>query len=85
MTAIESIILEVPDPTAAHTFYEAFGVRASQTPASGFRGFTLSLVVSQPDGTIWKVATSSHRIAIGTDGGPFTDPDGFAWEAVSKP
>jgi len=191
----------VPDPDAAGAFYRsAFGlgtqvrVRASQAPTTGFRGFTLSLVVSQPstvdalvgaaldagattikpakkgifgyggtvqapDGTIWKIATSakkdtgpatrqiddivlllgcadvaatkqfyvgqgltvargfgskyveftapaghvklalykrralakdagvppegtgSHRIAITSDAGPFTDPDGFAWEA----
>ena len=25
--------------------------------------------------------TGSHRIVIGSDAGPFTDPDGFAWEA----
>ncbi len=197
--SIESVILEVPDTTAAEAFYAAFGVgaqvriRASEAPTSGFRGFTLSLVVAQPstvdsligsaldagaaalkpvrksmwgyggvvrspDGAIWKVATSSkkdtgpatrqiddtvlllgvedvkatknfyvnrgltvarsfgrkyvefacpgsqvklalygrralakdagvspdgngsHRIVIGSDAGPFTDPDGFAWE-----
>jgi len=168
----------VPDPAAAEAFYTAaFGlgdkvrVRGSQSPATGFRGFTLSLVVPQPstvdslistapDGTIWKVATSakkdtgpatraidgivlilgvadmaaskhsyaghglavaksfgskyaefdaepgaiklslykrsglakdagvtpegtgSHRLAIGSDAGPFTDPDGFTWEAA---
>ena len=202
MTSIESITLEVPDLPAADAFYTAaFGLggqvllRASEEPTSGFRGFTLSLVVSQPatvdalvgaaldagatplkpakkslwgyggvvrapDGTIWKVATSSkkdtgpatrqideivlllgaadvaaskrfyvdhglavaksfgrkyvefaapsstvklalygrhalakdagvspegsgsHRIVIGSDAGPFTDPDGFAWEAA---
>lgn len=201
-TAIESVTLEVPDPTAAGAFYAAaFGLdtqlrlRASEAPTTGFRGFTLSLVVSQPatvdgligtaleagatplkpvkkslwgyggvvrapDGTIWKVATSSkkdtgsatrqvdeivlllgvddiaaskrfyvdhglevarsfarkyvefeaasaqvklalygrralakdagvsedgsgsHRIAIESGAGPFTDPDGFAWEAA---
>ncbi len=203
MTSIEYVTLEVPDPTAADAFYgEAFGlgdtvgVRASQAPTTGFRGFALSLVVSQPstvdslvgtalgggattlkpvkksfwgyggvvqapDGTIWKVATSSkketgpatrqvddvvlllgvadvkaskqfyvdcglavaksfgskcvefdtagspiklalysrraaakdagveqdgtgsHRIVVGGDAGPFTDPDGFVWEAAS--
>lgn len=201
-TTIESVILEVPDPAAAERFYAAaFGlgdklrVRASAAPTSGFRGFILSLVVSQPstvdsligtavdagastlkpakksfwgyggvvqapDGAIWKVATSSkkdtgpatrqvddfvvllgvdnvkatkqfyldrgltvaksfgskyvefdapssvklalygrraaakdagispegtgsHRIVIAGDIGPFTDPDGFAWEAAS--
>ena len=199
--AITSVILEMPDPDAAGAFcHAAFGLgeqvrfRASQAPTSGFRGFTLSLVVSQPstvdalvgaaldagattiklvtkslwgyggvvcapDGTIWKIATSakkdtgpatrqiddivlllgvedvaatkqfyveqgltvargfgskyveftgpashikmalykrralakdagvppegtgSHRITITSDAGPFTDPDGFGWEA----
>ncbi len=202
MTSIESVILEVPDPTAATAFYTAaFGlgtqvrVRASDAPTAGFRGFTMSLIVSQPstvsslidnalaagattlkpvqkslwgyggvvqapDGAIWKVATSarkdtgpatrqidqivllvaaadvaaskrfyvdhgltvgksfgkyvefalpsspiklglygrralakdagvspdgtgSHRLAIGSDAGPFTDPDGFVWDAES--
>lgn len=200
MTSIESLTLDVADPAAASAFYtDAFGVgaevglRASDAPTDGFRGFTLSLVVSQPatvdgligsalaagatplkpvkksfwgyggvveapDGTIWKVATSSkkntgtavrqideivlllgvadvaaskrfyldrgltvsrsfgrkyvefatqpvklalygrpalakdagvdpdgsgsHRIVIGSDAGPFTDPDGFTWEAA---
>ncbi|HKT00441.1 MAG TPA: glyoxalase [Rugosimonospora sp.] len=196
---IRSVTIEASDPAAAGKFYAAFGlaahigVRASQEPTTGFRAFTLSVVVSQPgtvdsligsavdagatvlkparksfwgyggvvqapDGAIWKVATSakkdtgpatrqiddvvlllgvedvkqtkrfyadrglavgksfggkyvefntpssplklalygrralakdagvapdgtgSHRIAIGTDGGPFTDPDGFVWE-----
>jgi uncharacterized glyoxalase superfamily protein PhnB len=203
MTFIESVTLEAPDPTLANAFCTtAFGlgtqvgVRASVAPTTGFRGFTLSLVVSRPttvdgligaaldagatalkpaarslwgyggviqapDGTIWKVATSakkdtgpatrqidqivlllgvadvaaskrfyvdrgmavaksfgrkyvefatpaahvklalygrralakdvgaspdgtgSHRIVIGSDAGPFTDPDGFAWEAAA--
>ncbi|WP_030452549.1 glyoxalase [Herbidospora cretacea] len=202
MTSFESVTLEVPDPTAADAFYNAFGlgpyvhVRASDAPTTGFRGFALSLVVSQPgnvdaligaaldagattlkpatkgfwgyggvvrapDGTICKIATSkkkdtgpaarhidqvalllgvadvkaskrfyvdrglavaksfggkyvefdtpssavtlalyprralakdtgvsqegigSHRIVIGSDAGPFTDPDGFVWEVAS--
>ncbi|MDQ0680700.1 putative glyoxalase superfamily protein PhnB [Arthrobacter pascens] len=201
MTSIESVTLDVPDPTVAAAFYTAaFGlgtrlrVRASDAPTTGFRGFTLSLIVSQPstvsslidtaveagattlkpvsksmwgyggvvqapDGAIWKIATSakkdtgpatpevdkivllmaatdvaaskrfyvdhgltvgksfgkyvefampsspvklglygrralakdagvdpdgtgSHRLAIGSNAGPFTDPDGFAWEAA---
>jgi hypothetical protein len=202
MTSIESVTLEVADPSAADRYYTAaFGLgtqvrtRASDAPTTGFRGFTLSLTVSQPanvkgfidaaleagatslkpvtkslwgyggvvqapDGTIWKVATSakkdtgpatrqfdelvlllgvadvaatkrfyvdhglavaksfgskyvqfatpssrvgfglygrralakdagvapdgtgSHRLTIGSDAGPFTDPDGFAWEAA---
>ena len=201
MTSIEFVTLEVPDREAASAFYTAaFGLgpqlslRASEPPTTGFRGFTLSLVVSQPatvdglvgaaldagatplkpvkkgfwgyggvvrapDGTIWKVATSSkknsgpatrqiddivlllgvedvaaskrfyvdrglavarsfgrkyvefatthvklalykrpalakdagvepdgtgsHRIVVGSDAGPFTDPDGFEWESAA--
>jgi len=55
MTSIPYVTIEAPDPAAAETFYAAaFGldgqirVRASQEPTSGFRGYTLSLVVSQP-------------------------------------
>ncbi|MGW7357213.1 glyoxalase [Streptomyces sp. NPDC054802] len=203
MATIECITLDVADTAAAEHFYAtAFGLdsqirlRASEAPTTGFRGFTLSLTVSQPadvdslvdaalaagatplkpaaksfwgyggvvqapDGTIWKVATSakkdtgpatrrideivlllgvadvaaskrfyldqglavaksfgrvyvefaagsspvklalyrrralakdvgvspdgtgSHRLAIGGGDGPFTDPDGFAWEAAT--
>lgn len=205
MASIESITLEVDDPTTAERFYGAafdlgsrLRVRPSDAPTSGFRAFTLSLVVSQPatvdaligsaldagatplkpvakslwgyggvveapDGSIWKVATSSkknkgpasrdvdqivlllgaadvpaskrfyldrgltvarsfartyvefagsstdvklalyrrralakdagvspegsgsHRLAIGSAAGPFTDPDGFAWEPAGQP
>ena len=204
MASIESVTLEVADPTAANGFYTtAFGldtrvrVQASEAPTTSFRGFTLSLIVSQPatvngligaaldagasslkpaakslwgyggvvqaqDGTIVTVASSakkdtgpatrqideivlqlgvadvaaskrfyldrgfavtksygrkyvefadpsspvklslygrkalakvagvspdgtgSHRLLIGSDAGPFTDLDGFAWEAASR-
>jgi catechol 2,3-dioxygenase-like lactoylglutathione lyase family enzyme len=109
MTSIESLTLDVADPTAAHRFYTtAFGLdaplhfRSAEAPTTGFRWFTLSLTVSQPadvkdlidtavdagatalkpvtkslwgyggvvqapDGTIWKVATSSKK-----DKGPAT-------------
>ncbi|NED94166.1 glyoxalase [Phytoactinopolyspora alkaliphila] len=200
MTTIEYVTFEVADTTAANGFYTALGldkhvrVRASEAPTTGFRAFTLSLVVSQPadvdglvgaaldagattlkpaakslwgyggvvqapDGTILTVASSSkkdagpatmriddvvlqlgvedvaaskrfyadrgltvgksygrkyvqfdsgpvtlalykrralakvagvspdgtgsHRLVVGSDAGPFTDPDGFAWEATS--
>ncbi|RSS32292.1 glyoxalase [Streptomyces sp. WAC07061] len=201
-TALASVTLEVADTEAARRFYTAFGVdayvtlRASDTPTTGFRGFTLgitvsgpatvdgffaaavaagatvlkptakslwgySAVVQAPDGTIWKIATGakkdtgpdtreideivlllgveavkatrqfyveqgltvaksfggkytefaagtaspvklalykrralakdlgvpvdgtgSHRIVLGTTTTPFTDPDGFTWEAA---
>jgi hypothetical protein len=53
--AIASLTLEVSDPAASQSFYEtALGVdsqvraRTGDTPATGFRGFTISLVVGQP-------------------------------------
>ncbi|MGN9845280.1 glyoxalase [Nonomuraea sp. H19] len=202
MASIEFVTLEAVDPAAANRFYTtAFGLgtlvrlRASEAPTTGFRGFTLSLIVSQPatvngligtaldagatplkpaakslwgyggvvqapDGTIWTIASSakkdtgpatrqidqivlqlgvadvaaskrfyvdrglavtksygrryvefatssspvklslykrralakvagvapdgtgSHRLIIGSDAGPFTDPDGFVWEVA---
>jgi hypothetical protein len=55
MTSIASVTLEVSDPAAAREFYSAaFGldgqVRVQQSDAetSGFRGFTLSLLVDGP-------------------------------------
>jgi len=53
--AIDSLTLEVSDPTTSKSFYQgAFGLgsqvgaRTAETPSSGFRGFTISLVVGQP-------------------------------------
>jgi uncharacterized glyoxalase superfamily protein PhnB len=53
--AIDSLTLEVSDPSASQDFYETgLGVgsqvhaRTADTPAVGFRGFTISLVVGQP-------------------------------------
>jgi predicted lactoylglutathione lyase len=198
-TSARTVTLAVSDPAETQTFLTALGIddrvgtRTSTEPTSGFRGFTLSLIVSQPsnvdtlvrsaldagattlrpvkktfwgyggsvqapDGTIWKLASSakkntepasgefdsialllgvqdmsaskafyiehgltvgksfgnkyvefadqasgvklalygrralakdagvppegsgSHRIFVGADSGPFTDPDGFVWE-----
>jgi len=201
MASIEFVTIEASDPTAAEQFYSAaFGlgdrlrVRAGDAETVGFRGFTMSLITSQPanvdalvdaaleagatavkpaakslwgyggvvqapDGTLWTIASSSkkdtgpaarqiddvvlqlgvedvgtskrfyaergltaaksfggryvefdtgpvkltlnkrralakaagvaaegtgaHRLAIASDAGPFTDPDGFPWEATS--
>ncbi|MFL6022813.1 MAG: glyoxalase [Marmoricola sp.] len=54
MGALNKVVLEVDDAAAAAVFYKALGVeqrvevRESSAPTSGFRGFTLSLVCSQP-------------------------------------
>ena len=54
MATIEFITLEVPDTEAAERFYSSLGLservrlRPADAAASGFRGFTLSLIASQP-------------------------------------
>src|SRR3954466_1411795 len=66
---IETVTLEASDPTAASAFYTAafgvgtqVGVRAAEAPTTGFRGFTMSLVVSQP-------STVDSLIGAALDGG----------------
>ena len=67
-TTIDSVVLEVADVDAAEDFYTALGVadrvhlRRGDAPTSGFRGYTLSLVVSQP-------ATADAFIQAALDGG----------------
>ena len=36
------------------------------------------------DAGVHPEGTGSHRLVIGGDAGPFTDPDGFAWEAATS-
>lgn len=100
MTSIESVTLEVPDPAAAEAFYTAaFGLgdkvrlRASQAPATGFRGFMLSLVVSQPStvdsliGTaLASGATTLKPAAKGFwgYGGVVQDPGGAIWKVATS-
>jgi predicted lactoylglutathione lyase len=100
MTAIASIALEVSDIAAAEAFYQeafelgdAVTVRASEAPTSGFRGFTMSLVVSQPStvdslfgtavdagGTVLKPVEKSFW----GYGGVVQAPDGTIWKMASS-
>ncbi|MFD5803926.1 MULTISPECIES: VOC family protein [unclassified Streptomyces] len=102
MKSIDAITLEVADTEAATRFYsDAFGldpkqvrVGASESPTTGFRGFTLSLVVSQPGNvdallaaavdagaTVVKPAAKS----LWGYGGVVQAPDGTIWQlATSK-
>jgi hypothetical protein len=100
MTSIDTITLEVADPTAAGRFYtDAFGLaaplrlRASQEPATGFRGFTLSLTVSQPanvkaliDSAIDAGATVLKPAAksFWGYGGVVQAPDGAIWKVATS-
>jgi hypothetical protein len=100
-TAITALTLEVPDPAAADAFYRAaFGLgsqlrfRVSDVPTTGFRGFTLSLVVSQPanvDGLIGAAldagATALKRATKGFwgyGGGVVAAPDGTIWKVATS-
>ena len=100
MTSIESITLEVADPAAAGRFYtDAFGLgtqvrlRASDAPADGFRGFTLSLTVSQPatvsgliDAALDAGATPLKPVAksFWGYGGVVQAPDGTIWKVATS-
>jgi predicted lactoylglutathione lyase len=100
MTSIDSITLEVADVAAAERFYSAaFGLdtrlrlRAAQEPTSGFRGFTLSLLVSQPadvqaliDSALAAGATAIKPVAksFWGCGGVVQAPDGTIWKIASS-
>ncbi|WP_431950870.1 glyoxalase [Nocardia lijiangensis] len=99
-TTIGSVTLEVSDPTAAAAFYDAaFGlgdkirVRASETPTTGFRGFILSLVVSQPStvdsliGTALDAGATTLKPAKKSFwgyGGVIQAPDGAIWKIATS-
>lgn len=100
MTMIEFVTIEVADVAAADAFYTAafdlggrVRVQASQEPTSGFRGFTLSLVASQPatvrslidsaadaGATVLKPAAKS----LWGYGGVVQAPDGTIWTVASS-
>jgi uncharacterized glyoxalase superfamily protein PhnB len=100
MTGIQSVILQASDPAAAEEFYTtAFGlgdrlrVHAADAPASGFRGFMLSLVVAQPnivdtliDAAVHGGATTLKRAgkSFWGYGGVVQAPDGAIWKIASS-
>jgi predicted lactoylglutathione lyase len=100
MTSIDSVTLEVADPTAADQFYTAaFGLqdqvvlRPSDVPTTGFRGFTLSLTVSQPatvsgfiDAALEAGATTLKPAAksVWGFGGVVQAPDGTIWKVATS-
>jgi predicted lactoylglutathione lyase len=100
MTTLRSVVLESPDPEATAAFYKAFlgpdapvVVRHGDTPTSGFRGFTVSLVVAQP-GTVdlfldAALAAGATSLKPATKsfwgyGGVVQAPDGAIWKAASS-
>jgi predicted lactoylglutathione lyase len=100
MTSINTITLEVADTAAAARFYatafglgEQLGLRASQEPTDGFRGFTLSLTVSQPadvhafvDAALHAGATALKPVtkSLWGCGGVIQAPDGTIWKIATS-
>ncbi|EME62923.1 hypothetical protein [Amycolatopsis decaplanina] len=100
MNFIDAITLEVADTEAAERFYTtAFGLgselrlRASQEPSTGFRGYTLSLTVSQPanadaliDAAVAAGATVIKPAAksMWGYGGTVQAPDGAIWKIATS-
>lgn len=100
MTSIEFVTLEVADTKAAEKFYDdAFGlsdrvrVTAGDAATSGFRGYTLSVVVPQPStvrsffdsavaagATVLKAMDSS----LWGFGGLVQAPDGAIWNIATS-
>ncbi|UOE43209.1 glyoxalase [Agromyces larvae] len=99
ITSIDSVTLEATDPVAAERFYaEAFGlgerirVVATDAPTSGFRGYTLSLTVSQPgdvrllvDRAVAAGATVVKPVAknLWGVGATVQAPDGAIWKVAT--
>jgi uncharacterized glyoxalase superfamily protein PhnB len=98
--AIDSLTLEVRDPAAAARFYQAaFGLgdsvraRNADVVATGFRGFSISLVVGQPS-----TVDALHGSAVQAGatvvkpptkgmwgyGGVVQDQDGVVWKLATS-
>jgi predicted lactoylglutathione lyase len=101
ITAIDSITLDTPAPEAAQRFYaEAFGLgadrirtRQSDAPSTGFRGYTMSLVTSQPanaralfDAAVTAGATVLKPLekSMWGFGGLVQAPDGAIWNLATS-
>lgn len=100
MSTIDFVTIAATDTPAAERFYadvfdlgDRVRVRATDKPAPGFRGFTLSLVVSQPASVDGLVETA--LAAGGTSlkpaekslwgyGGVVQAPDGAIWTIASS-
>ena len=96
---INKLILEVVDTAAADVFHKAIDVdgyvevRSSETSSAGFRGFTISLVCSQPanvdavvDAAVGAGATvlKPAEKSFWGYGGVVQAPDGTIWKVAAS-
>ena len=100
MANIDSVTLEVTDPSTARSFYDAafdlgdkLQLRSTDAPTSGFRGYHLSLVASQPgnvnalfDAAVAAGATVLKPVAksMWGHGGVVQAPDGAIWKLATS-
>lgn len=100
MTSIRSLTIEVPDPQQADHFYDAafaldgqLQTKASDAPTDGFRGFTVSLITSQPanvdallDSALAAGATTLKPVkkSFWGYGAVVQAPDGTIWKIATS-
>lgn len=100
MTYIESVTLEAEEPAAARAFYtDALGldtqirVGPAREPSTGFRGYTLSLVVAQPatvrglfDAAVAAGGTAVKPVkkSLWGHSGVLRSPDGALWKIATS-
>ncbi|MFE7111847.1 glyoxalase [Streptomyces sp. NPDC057575] len=93
------LLLGVADVIASKRFYVGRGIavaksfsrvyvefEAGESPVTGESPVKLALYRRRAlakDLGVSPEGTGTHGLLIGGDAGPFTDPDGFAWEAAS--
>jgi predicted lactoylglutathione lyase len=92
---IDEVVLElgVADVAASKRFYVDRGFAVEESHGRKYVAFgppsspiKLSLLNRRALAKVAGVSadgTGSHRLTVGSDAGPFTDPDGFVWEAAS--
>jgi predicted lactoylglutathione lyase len=89
------LLLGVSDVKATKQFYVERGLTVGKSFGSKYVDFAagsgavkLALYKRRAlakDAGVPEEGSGSHRIALTSDAGPFTDPDGFVWEAPSAP
>jgi hypothetical protein len=100
MKTIDSLTLDVAEPVGCEAFYErAFGLgtqvsaRAAQTSSTGFRGFSISLIVGQPSSvdSLYETAIAAGAASVKTAtkgmwgyGAVVRDPDGVVWKLATS-
>jgi len=88
------LLLGVADVKSTKDFYVARGLSVSKSFGSKYVEFSAagspvklalySRRAAAKDAGVSADGTGSHRLIVASDAGPFTDPDGFAWEAFDR-